>query len=77
MTTPIDLAAVAERINALDGWTARIDDDMNGVFTVQAMYLSGETLTIWADGDVLTYEWELSLMPVLPVLQIVAEARGE
>ena len=77
MSTPIDLAAVAARINALDGW-----DHCGNVRTskgehfAEVMNDTGDVARVWEDGRV-TPVFPINirdLMPLLPVLQIVAEA---
>ena len=77
----IDLAAVAARIDALDGWSARLVSPE----LVSVEYAPrGTRLLINVRGMVeLTSEvlgfgrYDGDLMPLLPVLRIVAEARGE
>lgn len=73
----IDLAAVAERINALDGWSALVDFEMLDTARVIALF-DDEDVEISGLGDVTPVAfWQGDLRPLLPVLQIVAEARGE
>ena len=71
----IDLAAVAAKINALEGWTAKKSSDWEEVGFIFAGDESGAfDLDITTDGEVLAGEMTCDLMPLLPVLQIVAEA---
>ena len=75
----IDLAAVAERINALEGWDTEFISEFPG--RLRLRYVDGGEATIWGScrGTVSDYagDWSDDLMTLLPALKIVAEARGE
>lgn len=73
MSKPIDLAAVAARIAALDGWRIGIRSESGATFSNSDSHL---TIKVGHDGRVVPLYFPYDLMPLLPVLQIVKEAQG-
>ena len=66
----IDLTEVAERINALDGWRIGTQSDARLCLWGPEDGAEGNKVDVRADGFVKC----VGGMPLLPVLQIVAEA---
>ena len=79
----IDLAAVAARIVALPGWSVNgvfCTDDDDGEATgtyLSVSFNDDDTVFVDESGAVTGASYDDDLMLLLPVLQIVAEARGE
>lgn len=67
----IDLAAVAKRINALEGWR-EASSDVDEIIGFEEVHGIGSVF-VSCDGEV-SLDWCGNLTQLLPVLQIVAEA---
>ena len=70
----IDLAAVAARINALEGWDADEVDEAMGHHVTVVKEREWLQAVVMPDGTVDSMGCFGNLMVWLPVLQIVAEA---